>query len=158
MAYFASVRLDIRRRKAIKLDDEVIGTEARVKIAKNKMAPPFREAHFDMIFGVGIDRPGELLDIAVEKGIVVRAGSWYSFAEASDPAATMFEGKIVKDANKLLTGKNFAQGREKAKAFLRAHPDQADALEKLVRYIPGAESVQDASEGGEKPEPAHQME
>jgi recombination protein RecA len=150
LAYFSSVRLDIRRLKAIKLGDEIVGTEARVKIAKNKLAPPFREAKFDMIFGAGIDRQGELLDVAVEKEIVLRSGSWFSFASAGDPVASTFEGDAKQDVIKLLNGTNFAQGREKAKAFFRENPDIGDSLENLVRYVPPSEARGDeASRDGE---------
>ena len=110
LKFYASVRLDIRRTGAIKQGDEVIGSRTRVKVVKNKVAPPFREAEFDILYGTGISREGELVDLASELGIVEKSGAWYSFA-----------------------GERIGQGRENTKEFLREHPDMTATIEQRVR-------------------------
>jgi recombination protein RecA len=109
LKFYCSVRLDIRRRKAIKRGDELVGSDVRVKVVKNKLAPPFREAHFEILFGTGINRLGEIVDMAESQGIVQRSGAWYSW-----------------EGNKL------GQGREKAVATLRADPERLAELERKV--------------------------
>jgi recombination protein RecA len=99
LKFYASLRLDIRRIAAIKDGQEVIGSRTRVKIVKNKLAPPFREVEFDIIFGEGISREGDVIDLAVEMGIVEKAGTWYSYGDA-----------------------RIGQGRENAKEYLKTHP------------------------------------
>src|SRR5881409_934292 len=109
LKFYASVRLDIRRIGSIKKGDEVIGNETRVKVVKNKMAPPFKEVEFDILYGQGISREGDLLDLAVENNIVEKSGAWFSYG-----------------------GERIGQGRENARDFLKAHPDTlADVESKL---------------------------
>jgi recombination protein RecA len=110
LKFYASVRLDIRRTGSIKEKDEAIGNTTRVKVVKNKLAPPFRQVEFDIMFGEGVSKVGELVDLGVKAGVVEKAGSWFSF-------------------NSILIG----QGRENAKVFLREHPDVAAQIEKLIR-------------------------
>jgi recombination protein RecA len=96
LKFFASVRIDIRRIASLKNGEDVIGNKTRVKIVKNKLAPPFKEIEFDIIYGEGISKESDLLDIAIEKGIITKSGAWFAFE-----------------------GANFAQGREKARLFLK---------------------------------------
>jgi recombination protein RecA len=110
LKFYASVRLDIRRVGAIKHGDEVIGSRTKVKVVKNKVAPPFREVEFDILYGVGISKEGELLDIAAEHGIIEKTGAWYAY-----------------------DGERIGQGRENARDFLREHPPVAAAIEARVR-------------------------
>ncbi len=110
LKFYASVRLDIRRIAAIKDKGEVIGNRTRVRVTKNKVAPPFRVAEFDIMYDEGISRAGDLLDMAVELGVVEKRGSYYYHE-----------------------GESLAQGRENAKRFLREHPDVADQIETVVR-------------------------
>jgi recombination protein RecA len=114
LKFYASVRLDIRRIGAIKDKDEMIGNQTRVKVVKNKMAPPFKEVEFDIMYGEGISKVGELVDIGVKAGIVEKSGSWFSF-----------ESQRV------------GQGRENAKQFLRDHPDIAKKIETGIRQNAG---------------------
>jgi recombination protein RecA len=109
LKFYATVRIDIRRIEAIKSGTDNIGNRVRVKIAKNKVAPPFRLAEFDIMFGDGISREGSLLDVAVEEGIVKKAGAWYTY-----------------------DGDQLGQGREKAKEFLRDNPEIAVQLHDQV--------------------------
>ena len=106
LKFYASVRLDIRKSTAIKDGDEILGNQVRVKVIKNKVAPPFKKAEFDLMFNEGISRVGEIVDMGVEKGILTKSGSWYSY-----------------EGNKL------AQGRDAAKNVLRDNPDLADEIE-----------------------------
>ena len=110
LKFYASVRLEIRRTGQIKERDEVVGNQTRVKVVKNKMAPPFRQAEFDIMYGEGVSRTGELLDLGIKAGVVEKSGSWFSYAS-----------------------QRVGQGRENAKQFLRDHPDIADAIEAKVR-------------------------
>jgi recombination protein RecA len=110
LKFYASVRIDIRRIASIKDGDQVIGGRTRVKVVKNKVAPPFREAEFDVMYGEGISREGDLLDLAVEKRIVEKSGAWFAFS-----------------------GERLGQGRENAKQFLKDHPDVRQTLEERVR-------------------------
>ncbi|HXG50250.1 MAG TPA: recombinase RecA [candidate division Zixibacteria bacterium] len=102
LKFYASVRMDIRRTGALKDGDNIVGGRARVKIVKNKVAPPFKEAEFDILYGTGISRDGEIIDLGSEMGIVEKSGAWYSFG-----------------------GERIAQGREAARQFLREHPQIA---------------------------------
>ena len=102
LKFYSSVRLDIRRIGAIKDKDEVVGNQTRVKVVKNKVAPPFKQVEFDIMYGVGISKTGELVDLGVKAGIVEKSGSWYSY-----------------------DGSRIGQGREAAKTFLAANPDIA---------------------------------
>jgi len=110
LKFYASVRLDVRRITAIKERGVVIGNRTRVRVTKNKVAPPFRVAEFDIIFGQGISREGDILDLGVEYGLIEKRGSYYGYQ-----------------------GENFAQGRENAKRFLREHPELAQTIESAVR-------------------------
>ncbi|MCK9230445.1 MAG: recombinase RecA [Syntrophales bacterium] len=110
LKFYASMRLDIRRTTSIKIGQDQVGNRTRVKIVKNKVAPPFREAEFDIIFGTGISREGDLLDLAGDNGIVEKSGAWYSFG-----------------------GERIGQGRENAKNFLKENPDIAEAIEANLR-------------------------
>jgi recombination protein RecA len=109
LKFYSSVRLDIRRIGSVKQGDEVTGNRTRVKVVKNKMAPPFRKVEFDIMYGEGISRTGDLLDLAVEHKIVDKSGAWYSFQ-----------------------GERVGQGRENAKLFLSEQPEVADQIEQLV--------------------------
>jgi len=110
LKFYASVRIDIRRIGAIKDGENVIGGRTRVKVVKNKMAPPFREAEFDIVYGEGVSREGDLIDLAVEKKIIEKSGAWFAYG-----------------------GERLGQGRENVKAFLREHVDIRSAIEEKVR-------------------------
>ena len=110
LKFYASVRLDIRRTGQIKDREDIIGNTTRVKVVKNKVAPPFREAEFDVMYGEGISRTGDLLDLAVEKRIVEKSGAWFAYG-----------------------GERLGQGRENAKQFLKENPDIMRAIEDRVR-------------------------
>jgi len=130
LKFYATIRLDIRRIGAIKQGDEVIGSRTKVKVVKNKVAPPFKEAEFDILYGTGISREGELVDLGSELGIVEKSGAWYS-----------------------VDGDRIGQGRENAKDFLREHPDLADSIEQKLRAkfaLPGTSTPAVTAE----PEPA----
>jgi recombination protein RecA len=114
LKFYASVRLDIRRIGAIKDRDEVVGNQTRVKVVKNKMAPPFRVVEFDIMYGEGVSKNGELLDLGVNAGIVEKSGSWFSH-----------------------DGQRIGQGRENAKTFLRANSEVAATIERLIRQNAG---------------------
>ncbi len=115
LKFYASIRMEIRRTGSIKDRENVVGNSTRVKVAKNKLAPPFREVEFDIMFGEGISKVGELVDLGVKAGIVEKSGSWFSF-----------------DSQRI------GQGRENAKQFLRDHKDAAEAIEKRIREQAGA--------------------
>jgi recombination protein RecA len=126
LKFYASVRLDIRRIGAIKDRDEVVGNQTRVKVVKNKVAPPFKQVEFDIMYGVGISKVGELVDLGVKAGIVEKSGSWYSY-----------------------DGARIGQGREAAKTFLTENADIADKIEQAIRANAGQigqNLVLDASE------------
>ena len=123
LKFYASVRLDIRRTGAIKKGDEVIGNETRVKVVKNKVAPPFREAHFDILFGEGISREGEVVELGVLHKFVEKSGAWYSYK-----------------------GEKIGQGKDNAREYLREHPEIAFEIENKVREVLGVALL----EGGEK--------
>ncbi|HWY62134.1 MAG TPA: recombinase RecA [Rhizomicrobium sp.] len=114
LKFYSSVRLDIRRIGAIKDRDEVVGNQTRVKVVKNKVAPPFKQVEFDIMYGVGISKTGELVDLGVKAGIVEKSGSWYSY-----------------------DGSRIGQGREAAKTFLGANPDVASSIETAIRANAG---------------------
>jgi recombination protein RecA len=114
LKFYASVRLDIRRIGAIKDKDVVVGNQTRVKVVKNKLAPPFRVVEFDIMYGEGISKTGELLDLGTKAGVVEKSGSWFSYGS-----------------------ERIGQGRENAKAYLRAHPDVAREIEDKVRENAG---------------------
>ena len=110
LKFYASIRLDIRRIGAIKKGDEIIGNQTRVKVVKNKVSPPFKMAEFEILYGFGISREGELIDIGVQQGIVDKAGSWYSYGED-----------------------RIGQGKENVREFLRQNPSIADEIEARIR-------------------------
>ena len=127
LKFYASVRLDIRRIGAIKERDEVVGSQTRVKVVKNKVAPPFRQVEFDIMYGEGISKVGELVDLGVKAGIVEKSGSWFSF-----------------------DGQRIGQGRENAKSFFKDNPDMADKVEQAIRANAG--QVGQALQGDKEPE------
>ena len=124
LKFYSSVRLDIRRIGAIKRGDEVVGNQTRVKVVKNKMAPPFRLAEFEIFYGEGISRMGEVIDLGVKEGIVQKSGSWYSYGDD-----------------------RIGQGKDNARKFLEEHPDTAAEIENAIRarLLPGRqpEAVED---------------
>jgi recombination protein RecA len=114
LKFYASVRLDIRRIGSIKQGEEVVGSRTRVRVVKNKVAPPFKEAEFDILYGTGISREGELIDLGTDRGFIEKSGAWYAYA-----------------------GDRIGQGRENAKDFLRQHPEILEQIEKQVRAQAG---------------------
>ena len=110
LKFYASVRLDIRRTGAIKKGDEVIGNETRVKVVKNKVAPPFKQAEFEILYGAGISREGEIIDLGVKGGLVEKAGAWYSYA-----------------------GTRIGQGKDNVRGYLKEHPEIAQEIEAQIR-------------------------
>src|SRR4051812_10707444 len=114
LKFYASVRLDIRRTGSIKAGDEVIGNETKVKVVKNKIAPPFKEAHFDILYGEGTSREGEILDLGAEAKIVEKSGAWYSY-----------------------NGERIGQGKDNARNYLKERPDLAREIENKVRFSLG---------------------
>ncbi len=119
LKFYASVRLDIRRIGAIKEREEVVGNQTRVKVVKNKVAPPFKQVEFDIMYGEGISKTGELVDLGVKAGIVEKSGSWFSY-----------------DSERI------GQGRENAKAYLKEHPLMADKIERAIRQNAGLIAAQ----------------
>ena len=133
LKFYSSVRLDIRRIGQIKERDEVVGNQTRVKVVKNKVAPPFKQVEFDIMYGEGISKTGELIDLGVKANIVEKSGSWYSY-----------------DSQRI------GQGRENAKAYLKGNPQVAEAIEREIRanagliatrILDGADGVEDLGEG-----------
>jgi recombination protein RecA len=114
LKFYASVRLDIRRIGAIKERDEVVGNQTRVKVVKNKLAPPFKQVEFDIMYGEGVSKMGELIDLGVKAGVVEKSGSWFSY-----------------DSQRI------GQGRENAKVFLKQNPELADRIENAIRQNAG---------------------
>ena len=110
LKFYSSIRLDVRRIESLKMSGEVIGNRTRIKVVKNKIAPPFKEAEFDIMFGKGISREGDILDIAANENIVIKSGAWYAYNDAK-----------------------IGQGRENAKIFLRENPDIFNEIEHKVR-------------------------
>ena len=126
LKFYSSVRLDIRRIGAIKDRDEVIGNATRVKVVKNKVSPPFREVEFDIMYGEGISKMGEVLDLGVKAGVVDKSGAWYSYGD-----------------------ERIGQGRENAKGFLKANPEIAGEIEGKIRAAHGLRFGGSDDEGGE---------
>ena len=116
LKFYSSIRLDVRRIEALKQGGEIVGNRTRIKVVKNKVAPPFREAEFDIMFGKGISREGDILDLAASLGIVQKSGAWFAYRD----------DKI-------------GQGRENAKQYLREHPEVMDEIEHQVRVSYGLE-------------------
>ena len=126
LKFYSSVRLDIRRIGAIKDRDEVVGNATRVKVVKNKVAPPFKQVEFDIMYGEGISKNGELLDLGVKAGVVEKSGAWYSYQE-----------------------ERIGQGRENAKIFLKENPNIALSIEDKIRAAHGLDFDVDNDIGGE---------
>jgi recombination protein RecA len=112
LKFYASVRLDIRRIGAIKKGDEILGNETRVKVVKNKVAPPFKQVEFDILYGEGISREGELIDLGVSENIVEKSGAWYSY-----------------DGNRI------GQGKDNVRIYLKEHPEMAKDIEAKIRAV-----------------------
>jgi len=134
LKFYASVRLDIRRIGAIKRGDEVVGNETRVKVVKNKVAPPFKQVEFDILYGEGISREGELIDLGVKHGLVDKAGAWYSY-----------------------NGDRIGQGRDNVREFLKSNPDVAKGIDaalrqKLLPARAGAEAGEPSEAAAEEAE------
>jgi recombination protein RecA len=110
LKFYASVRLDIRRKGAIKRDEEVVGNETHVKVVKNKVAPPFKEVNFDILYGEGISREGEIIDLGVEEDIIEKSGVWYSYK-----------------------GERIGQGKDNTRNYLKEHPEKAAEIERAIR-------------------------
>ena len=126
LKFYSSVRLDIRRIGAIKDRDEVVGNATRVKVVKNKVAPPFKQVEFDIMYGEGISKNGELLDLGVKAGVVEKSGAWYSYQE-----------------------ERIGQGRENAKIFLKENPNIALSIEDKIRAAHGLDFDVENDVGGE---------
>jgi recombination protein RecA len=128
LKFYASVRLDIRRIGAIKDRDEVVGNQTRVKVVKNKLAPPFRQVEFDIVYGEGVSKTGELIDLGVKGNIVEKSGAWFSY-----------------------NSQRLGQGRENAKQFLKDNPEIADEIELAIRQNAGliADAIIDPDGGAE---------
>jgi len=134
LKFYASVRLDIRRIGALKRGDEVVGNETRVKVVKNKVAPPFKKVEFDILYGEGISREGELIDLGVEHGLVDKSGAWYSY-----------------------NGDRIGQGRDNVREYLKQHPESAAAIDralrdKLLSRTPAAAEEVEEAEAAEEAE------
>ena len=125
LKFYASVRLDIRRIGAIKERDQVVGNQTRVKVVKNKVAPPFKQVEFDIMYGEGVSKAGELIDLGVKAGVVEKSGAWFSF-----------------DSVRL------GQGRENSKAFLKTSPEMADRIERAIRENAGLIAERILEQGG----------
>lgn len=123
LKFYSSVRLDVRRIETLKKGTEIVGNRTRVKVVKNKVAPPFREAEFDIMFGEGISREGDILDLAVANEVVQKSGAWFAYQ-----------------------GEKIGQGRENAKVYLKENPDVMKEIEKLVREKCGIGAEQEESE------------
>ncbi len=127
LKFYASVRLDIRRVGAIKKGDEVIGSETRVKVVKNKVAPPFKQAEFDILYGEGISREGEVVELGVLHKLVEKAGAWYSYK-----------------------GEKIGQGKDNAREYLKEHPEMAIEIENKIRAAAGVVALNDGTDSGVK--------
>ena len=130
LKFYASIRLDTRRIETLKDGTEAVGNRTRVKVVKNKMSPPFKQAEFDIIYGIGISREGGLIDMGVEQGIVRKSGAWYTY-----------------------DGDQLGQGKENARAFLRDNPDLADEIEKRIKETLGVGPQLDAGASLAPPAP-----
>ncbi|MGI6079797.1 MAG: recombinase RecA [Candidatus Avilachnospira sp.] len=127
LKFYASVRMDVRRTETLKIANEPVGNRVRVKIVKNKIAPPFKEAEFDIMYGKGISKEGDILDLAVKEGFIEKSGAWFSYE-----------------------GNKIGQGRENAKIYLSEHPEVCDAVELKIREKYGLNGA--SSEEGEASE------
>lgn len=125
LKFYSSIRLDVRRTEALKQGGEVIGNRTRIRVVKNKIAPPFKEAEFDIMFGKGISREGDILDLAAKENVIVKSGAWYAY-----------------------NGTKIGQGRENSKTYLREHPEIMEEIEQKVReiYKPSEKKDEEAAE------------
>ena len=121
LKFYASVRLDVRRIETLKDGTDMVGNRTRVKVVKNKVAPPFKQAEFDILYGIGISREGSLIDVGVEQSIIRKSGAWYTYE-----------------------GDQLGQGKENARKFLRDNPDVAAEIEKRIKEKLGIGAVLDA--------------
>ncbi|MDT3672927.1 MAG: DNA recombination/repair protein RecA, partial [Aromatoleum sp.] len=121
LKFYSSVRLDIRRTGSIKRGEEVVGSETRVKVVKNKVAPPFRQAEFDILYGEGISREGEIIELGVLHKLVEKSGAWYAY-----------------------NGERIGQGKDNAREYLKEHPEMAREIENKVRAAVGVAEHQAA--------------
>ncbi|MFZ9454571.1 MAG: DNA recombination/repair protein RecA, partial [Bacteroidia bacterium] len=121
LKFYASVRLDIRRISQLKDGENVTGNRVRVKVIKNKVAPPFRQSEFDIIFGEGISRVGEIIDMGVEKGVIKKAGAWFSYEDTK-----------------------LGQGRDAVKALFIENPDLAEEIEQKIKQVLNDEAIANA--------------
>jgi recombination protein RecA len=128
LKFYSSVRLDVRRIETLKDGTEAVGNRVRVKVVKNKVAPPFRQAEFDIIYGEGISKEGSLIDVGVDEGIIRKAGAWYTY-----------------------DGEQLGQGKENARTFLKEHEDVAREIEKKIKEKLGIDPIV-AAEGVEPDE------
>ncbi len=131
LKFYSSIRLDVRRVEALKQSGEIIGNHTRIKVVKNKIAPPFKEAEFDIMFGKGISREGDVLDLAADLNIINKSGAWYSY-----------------------NGEKIGQGRENAKKYLSENPDVFEEVERQIRVHYGLEKDQNEASGQNSPEDA----
>lgn len=130
LKFYSSIRLDVRRIESLKLGGEIVGNRTRIKVVKNKIAPPFKEAEFDIMFGKGISREGDILDLAANEGIVIKSGAWYAYNDAK-----------------------IGQGRENAKVFLKENPEILQEIEVKVRdfyNLPADHKEQQKEKGKDK--------
>src|SRR5699024_629542 len=127
LKFYSSVRLEVRRAETLKQGNEMVGNRARIKVVKNKAAPPFKQAEVDIMYGEGISKEGELLDIGSDLDIVTKSGAWYSYEE-----------------------ERLGQGRENAKQFLQAHPDMLEEIQGEIRsqYKLDSDQVDETAEEG----------
>ena len=129
LKFYSSIRLDVRKIDTLKQGGDVIGNRARIKVVKNKVAPPFREAEFDIMFGKGISKEGDVLDLAVQDNVIIKSGAWYAY----------HDGKI-------------GQGRENAKTYLQEHPEVMAEVEHQIRVKRGLEEVSEETAAPQKKE------
>ncbi|MDG2480329.1 MAG: DNA recombination/repair protein RecA, partial [Alphaproteobacteria bacterium] len=136
LKFYSSVRIDIRRIGQIKDRDEVVGNQTKVKVVKNKVAPPFKTIEFDIMYGEGISKMGELIDLGVKAGVVDKSGSWFSYKDT-----------------------RIGQGRENSKQFLRDHPEMSEEIEQAIRANAGlvAEEMMSGPEPDEAIEPVEEF-
>ncbi len=128
LKFYASVRIDIRRTGAIKKGEEVIGSETRAKVVKNKVAPPFKQANFDILYGEGISREGEIIELGVEQKIIDKSGAWYSYGK-----------------------ERIGQGKDNTRDYLKDHPEMANEIDAKIRAALGVTAVAAGAAGGSKP-------
>ena len=131
LKFYASIRLDVRRIETLKDGGDAVGNRTRVKVVKNKVAPPFKQAEFDIVYGQGISREGSLIDVGVEQGLIKKSGAWYTY-----------------ETDQL------GQGKENVRGFLRDNPDLADEIEKRIKEKLGVGPQVDAADGAAEPLPA----